>query len=127
MENALMPFLKTSHDGEIHLDHRASPGFTREQAERLDVPFELTGEGKQMHAPTLGCPHCGSHIMLNPMRKRPRAHCQQCNMYICDTCDAVRHEADYVHRPMNQIREMVQSGKWQWLGGPMSRPLVIPK
>jgi len=121
-----MTFLKTSHDGEIFLDHSASPGFTPEQARRLGMPAEMVGEGKRMHAPTLGCPHCGSHIMLNPMRKRPRAHCYQCNMYICDLCDGVRHESGYVHRTMNQIRELVQSGKFE-MKGTMSRPLLVPK
>jgi hypothetical protein len=118
-------FLKTAHDGEIMLDHRASPGFTRAQAESMGVPYELTREGQMMHAPTLGCPHCGSHVMLNPMRQRPRAHCYQCNQYICDICDPIRYEAGYVHRTMNEIRDMLLTGKWKMLGT-MSRPLLVP-
>jgi len=121
-----MPFLKTSHDGELVLDHSASPGFTPEQARKLGMPAELTGEGKKMHAATLGCPHCGSHVMLNPLRKRPRAHCYQCNQYICDICDAVRHKSGYVHRTMNRIREMVASGQWE-MHGTMSEPLLMPR
>jgi hypothetical protein len=120
-----MPFLKTSHDGELFLDHRASPGFTAEQARKLGMPPELTGEGKQMHAPTLGCPHCGSHVMLNPLRKRPRAHCYVCNQYICDSCNAARYESGYVHRTMNELRELLASGKWE-MRGTMSRPLLVP-
>jgi hypothetical protein len=119
-------FLKTAHDGELMVDHRASPGFTPEQARQRGYPAELVGEGKQMHAPTLGCPHCGSHVVLNPLRKRPRAHCMQCNQYICDICDAVRYETGYVHRTMNQIREMLQTGKWE-MHGTMSRPILVPR
>ena len=121
-----MIFLKTSHDGELMLDHRASPGFTPEQARRMGYPPELVGAGKQMHAATLGCPHCGSHVFLNPMRTRPRAHCCQCDQYICDICDRVRHESGYVHRTMNQIREMLLTGKWE-MHGSMSRPLLAPR
>ena len=121
-----MTFVKSSHDGELMIDHRASPGFTREQARQRDLPYELVGEGKQMHAATLGCPHCGSHVLLNPMRKRPRAHCYQCNQYICDICDQARHEPGYVHRNMKEIRDLLATGKWLMLGT-MSRPLLVPK
>ena len=120
-----MPFVKTSNDGEIMLDHSASPGFTPEQARKLGMPPELTGEGKKMHAPTLGCPHCGSHVMLNPLRKRPRGHCYKCNAYICDICYGVSKRPDYVHRTMSQIREMVHSGNWE-MRGSMSLPLLVP-
>jgi hypothetical protein len=120
-----MPFLKTSHDGELMLDHRASPGFTPEQARQMGYPAELVGEGKQMHAATLGCPHCGSHVMLNPMRKRPRAHCYQCNQYICDICDRVRNESGYVHRTMKDIRDLIATGKWE-MRGTMSKPMLVP-
>lgn len=120
-----MPFLKTSFDGELMVDHRASPGLTPEQARKMGMPPELVGEGKQMHAPTLGCPHCGSHIMINPLRKRPRAHCYQCNQYICDICYGVSKQPGYVHRTMNQIREMVHSGHWE-MYGTMSIPLLVP-
>ena len=120
-----MTFLKTSHDGELMLDHRASPGFTPEQARALGLPPELVGEGKQMHAPTLGCPHCGGHVVLNPQRKRPRAHCYKCSQYICDSCAGVMRNPDYVHRNFNEIREMVCSGRWE-LHGTTGLPLLVP-
>ena len=120
-----MPFLKTSNDGEVMLDHTASPGFTPDQARQLGLPPHLVGEGQKMHAPTLGCPHCGSAVMLNPMRTRPRATCFQCNKYICDVCDAVRQEPGYVHRTIEEIAALVSSGKWR-MAGSMSKPLLIP-
>jgi hypothetical protein len=77
-----------------------------------------------MHAATLGCPHCGSHVVINPMRTRARANCMKCNQYICDICDQVRHEPGYVHRTMKEIREMLLTGKWMMLGT-MSRPVMV--
>jgi hypothetical protein len=121
-----MPFLKTSLDGEVMVDHTASPGLTPAQARQLGYPAELVGEGKKMHAPTLGCPHCGSAVMLNPMRTRERAHCYQCNKYICDICDGVRHEPGYVHRTIEEIAALLTSGKWRMLGT-MSKPLFVAK
>ena len=120
-----MTFLLTSHDGEVHLDHRASPGISATWAERHDLPVPLVGEGRQMTAPVLGCPHCGSAVMLNPMRKRPRALCYKCSRYICDICDAVSHQPGYVHRTIEEIATLVHSGKWQ-LSGSMSKPILTP-
>jgi predicted RNA-binding Zn-ribbon protein involved in translation (DUF1610 family) len=118
-------FLKTSNDGEVTIDHSASPGFTPAQARRLDLPPELTGEGKKMSAASLGCPHCGSHVILNPLRIRARAHCYICNKYICDICDGVRHEPDYCHTTIDEIAAKVASGKWI-MAGSMSKPILIP-
>jgi hypothetical protein len=120
-----MVFLKTSHDGEIMIDHSASPGLTPDQARRFGYPPELVGEGKQMHAPTLGCPHCGAHVVLNPNRKRPRANCYKCNQYICDYCAVVMRDPDYVHRSFKEVREMVHSGHWE-MHGTASRPFMVP-
>ena len=120
-----MTFLKTSHDGEIFLDHRASPGIPGWKATVLGLPVELVGEGKQMTAPALGCPHCGTPQMLNPWRRRERANCYQCNRYICDICDAIRHEPGYIHRTIEEIASMVHSGKWRMTGS-MSRPVMVP-
>jgi hypothetical protein len=118
-----MPFLKTSHDGELMLDHRASPGIPEPLAQRMDLPPQLVRGGGVMTAAAASCPHCGTVVVLNPMRKRERAHCYQCNQYICDICDAVRYEPDYVHRTMREIAEKVASGKYT-LSGSMSRPVL---
>jgi predicted RNA-binding Zn-ribbon protein involved in translation (DUF1610 family) len=118
-----MPFLKSSHDGELLLDHRASPGIPESLAQRMGLPPQLVREGSVMTAAALGCPHCGSVVILNPMRARERAHCYQCNQYICDACDGVRREPDYVHRTMREICDMVASGKYT-LTGSMGRPVL---
>jgi hypothetical protein len=121
----MSPFLKTARDGELFVDHRASPGIPPGQAQQMGLPPTLVGEGRVMHAATLGCPHCGSHIMLNPERKRARANCFKCNAYICDWCAATMDNPDYVHRTFAQIVEMVRSGKWTVSGSP-SNPILTP-
>lgn|SRR5215813_360366 len=120
-----MPFSKKSNDGEVFLDHRASPGIPPELAQRLGYHPNQVKEGTTFESATLGCPHCGSCVVLNPLRTRERAHCYQCNAYICDGCDAVRHEPDYVHRTIQEVKELVGSGKYIMVGGSMSRPVLI--
>ena len=120
-----MPFLKTSRDGELFLDHSASPGLPPGVAQRMDLPPELVGEGGRMHAATLGCPHCGGVVLLNPMRKRERANCFKCNSYICDGCAAAMRDPNYTHRTFADIAEMVQSGKWT-VSGPTCNPILTP-
>jgi hypothetical protein len=121
----MSPFLKTSRDGELFLDHSASPGIPPGVAQRMDLPPELVGEGGRMHAATLGCPHCGGVVLLNPMRKRERANCFKCNSYICDGCAAVMSDPNYIHRTFAEIAEMVQSGKWT-VSGPTCNPILTP-
>jgi predicted RNA-binding Zn-ribbon protein involved in translation (DUF1610 family) len=118
-----MPFLKSSLDGELLIDHRASPGIPEQAARLMDLPPQMVREGSVMTAATLACPHCGSVVVLNPLRTRARAHCYQCNQYVCDICDAVRHEPDYVHRTMREICDLVASGRYT-MSGPMSRPVL---
>jgi hypothetical protein len=118
-----MPFRKTSHDGELFMDHRASPGIPDEAAARLGLP---PGAGRGVYeAATIGCPHCGSAVVLNPYRTRERANCAKCNRYICDHCAAAMADPDYVHRTFAEIAEMVRSGRWIVTGSP-SRPVLTP-
>jgi hypothetical protein len=111
-----MPFLKTSFDGELFTDHSASPGIPAERARQLDLPPEMVSEGKRMTAATVGCPHCASAVVLNPLRIRERAHCYICNRYICDGCDMIRHEPDYVHTTAAEVVEKVKSGRFILVG-----------
>jgi hypothetical protein len=111
-----MLFSKKSHDGEVFLDHRASPGIPPELAKRLGYAPEQVREGAVFESATLGCPHCGACVVINPLRTRERAHCYQCNMYICDGCDALRHQPDYVHHTIGEIKEKVGSGQYLLVG-----------
>lgn len=101
-----------AHEGELFMDHRASPGlpeeWVRKYMPRLDP--RLVGEGTVFEAPTMGCAHCQTVVIMNPDRKRSRAYCFQCNRYICDTCDAARHHPDYVHKPFASVVEDILRG-----------------
>src|SRR5262245_8333535 len=119
-----MIFSKKSHDGEIFVDHRASPGIPPELAVKLGYHPDQVKGGTIFEGATLGCPHGGACVVMNPLRTRERAHCFQCNMYICDWCDAARQDPNYVHRTIHQIRDMVSSGKFEISGGNMHRPVI---
>lgn len=121
----MSPFLKTSRDGELFVDHSASPGLSEFEAIQAGLPPEGVREGMKMTAPTLGCVHCGGHVVLNPYRERPRNNCQKCNAYICDGCYLATTRPDYIHRSFAEIRDMVMSGKWT-VTGPCSSPTLIP-
>lgn len=116
-------FLKTSYDGYLMVDHRASPGIPAHQAERMGLDPKAVGEGSVYEAPTLGCPHCGSHVILNPQRSRERANCSYCNRYICDGCALAMKDPSYVHHTAMELAELVASGRFE-LFGSMNRPTL---
>ena len=120
-----MIFSKKVHDGELFVDHRASPGLTEEQAVALGYHPEQVREGSQFRCATLGCLHCGSAVVLNPKRTRERAWCSTCDAYICDGCDYVRKQPGYVHRTFAEIAEKVRSGKYT-VSGHMSNLILTP-
>ena len=121
----MSPFLKTSRDGELFLDHSASPGIPELAAHKMGLPPDGVREGMKTTIPTLGCVHCGGVVVLNPLRRRARANCFKCNAYICDGCKAAMDHPDYVHRSFAEIAEMVRSGKWT-VSGPTSFPILTP-
>jgi len=102
--------------GELSIDHRASPGLTPEQARALGYEPTQVAEGKLFEAATKTCAHCGTVVVLNPLRVRERATCYQCMDYICDLCDGVRRGPDYVHMPRKAVVDLVQSGKFTFSG-----------
>lgn len=114
------------HNGEVTIDHRASPGYTPEQARVSGYVGLAVGEGQVTSLPTLGCPHCGGVQLMNPHRTRPREYCKICDKRICDFCHAFRCEPDYVHRTVQDIIEAIKSGKYTLAPGPASRPRLIP-
>lgn len=77
---------KRRHEGELMVDHSASPG----------LPDELMPEGMPprsgmclFETPTFTCNHCPRVIIMNPLRTRERAWCKKCDHYICDNCGAI--------------------------------------
>ena len=101
-----MIFSKFSRDGYICSDNRV----THEGIQEFD---------------TLGCNHCGSHVIPNPDRRRSREWCSTCDSYICDWCGMARKEAGYVHRTIQELDDLLKTGKWA-LSGTMSKPVLVP-
>jgi len=121
-----MPFQKKSNDGELVLDLRASPGIPAELAPKLGYAPQQVREGAVFEAATLGCPHCGSCVVLNPLRTRERAHCFKCDAYICDGCAILMSQPDYVHSTIKELKDLVGSGKFEMIGGSTAQPVLRP-
>jgi hypothetical protein len=99
-------FWQRSNEGEIFVDHRASPGLPEDIARKAGYDPRFAGEGKVFEAATLLCSHCGGRWIKNTSRIRERATCLKCsNHYICDLCDAARRAPDYIHRPFCAVIE----------------------
>ena len=96
-----------SYEGEVIVDHRASPGLPEVAARAAGYDPLRAREGKLFEAATRMCSHCGSRVILNPDRSRERATCLSCSShYICDACDYERRQPDYVHRTLRQKMEL---------------------
>lgn len=120
-----MYFSKMTHEGYLLVDHRNSPGLSEEDAHRMGYLPDQVREGKIYETSTIGCPHCGCVVVKNPYRVRARGHCIQCDKYICDACDYARSRPDYVHRTIDQICDLLRTGRWA-LSGTMSLPVLTP-
>lgn len=100
-------------DGELFIDNRASGD-------------AVPGWGNIVCGSTasLYCIHCGGHWIKNPQRERPREYCRTCNHYICDACAAVAARPLYVHRTIDDLTEMVMSGRFTIVGGTVCDPIL---
>jgi hypothetical protein len=76
--------------GSIEVDHTASPGITPEFAAKTGGV--AVAAGKKFEADTKCCSHCGTVVILNPLRSRSREYCPACFHYVCDLCAATYHE-----------------------------------
>lgn len=100
-----MIFSKRSHEGYLMIDHRASPGISRELAIKMGLRPESVREGAMLETVTYGCEHCGTCYVKNPWRTRPREHCFKCSRDICDGCYAKAQHPDYVHKTFREAAE----------------------
>ncbi len=76
-----------STEGELLIDHRASPGLSSafiEQARAHGIVIQPVAAGETYESPTIVCCHCGVEVVLNPQRTRPRGYCAKCDHYVCD-------------------------------------------
>lgn len=93
---------KLNHQGEILIDHRNSPGITLEWAAAHGVSGPVVGAGKVFESGLKNCPHCGTDVIMNPMRTREREWCRTCDAYICDSCGLLRKLGGYEHKTARQ-------------------------
>jgi len=77
-----------------------------------------TGAGQGLfEAPTLGCAHCGTIVILNPARQRERAYCPKCDRYMCDNCGAaygVSRECKPFAKLLDRVQEVA-----------VNRPIIL--
>ncbi len=81
---------KRSNEAYVLIDHRNSPGITPEflRANKIDAP--AVGSGQTFESAMDICHGCGTQIILNPNRSRPREWCMQHDAYLCDGCGLTR-------------------------------------
>lgn len=96
---------KQIHEGYVMIDHRASPGMTEAEARSLGYEPEHMAGGKLFEAKTNHCNHCGTVVIMNPLRTRERSFCLPCNKYICDNCGIQIKMPNYVHKTYKQQLE----------------------
>jgi hypothetical protein len=77
---------KRSREGELLIDHRASPGLT---AEQVGAFAPAVPKGEVYESAVSVCAHCQAAVILEPKRTRAREWCAKCDRYICDDCAAV--------------------------------------
>lgn len=108
-----MRFSKKSLEGEILIDHRASPGLDAEMALEMGVDPAVVAKGQLFEAPTITCAHCQAMVIVNPNRSRERAWCSKCDKYICDECQIRMHltlRCDSRERKLDNLKEEVAQG-----------------
>lgn len=101
-------FSKRELEGYLEIDHRESPGISRELAAQVGhgtIPVEA---GKRLQAATYNCPYCEALVVRNPSRERERAYCRKLDRYICDDCD-LKRKLGVELKPMKQIIDELQN------------------
>jgi hypothetical protein len=114
-------------EGYLMVDHRFSPGLPEDVARQSGYDPKFCGEGKLFEVATLTCSHCKISYVKNPFRTRDRSYCQKCDHYICDFCDALRHQPEYVHFQYEKFVDLVLAGK---MGSPpelLNSPIILAR
>jgi hypothetical protein len=116
----------TRFEGELEVDHSASPGLTPAEARACGYFTHLNlGEGQIFRAATITCAHCKIPFLKNPLRTRPREYCKKCDHYICDFCGFERTQASYSHLQFEQKAELIlNAAEHETMGSPLA--LVAP-
>lgn len=91
---------KRSQEGYILIDHRNSPGVREEDLTPAAKRAGFLPATGLFESPTIRCCHCGTMVVINPLRTRARHHCQRCDHYVCDqyacitTCTPFEQQVD---------------------------------
>lgn len=104
-----MRFSKRSLEGEILIDHTASPGLT--SADLSGFPVPAVGKGQVYESAVVVCAHCQYVVIIEPNRSRERAWCAKCDRYICDDCGAQMKatlECQSVDRRIDEMLESIE-------------------
>ena len=76
---------RRSREGELMIDHRASPGLPADFYHRIGLAGMPAPGGALTELPTMTCCHCNAVVILNAARTRPRGYCRKCDDYVCDS------------------------------------------
>jgi hypothetical protein len=87
-------------EGELMIDHRASPGMPADLVALSGLPPEA-GQGL-FEGATYTCGHCQAIVVMNPSRTRERTVCRGCMHVICDACSVVKGQT-LTCRPFQQV------------------------
>lgn len=102
---------KRSREGELFIDHRASPGLTVEDVAGFAAP--AVGLGQVYESAVIVCSHCQATVVLNPDRSRERGWCPKCDKYLCDACEFVRaktFECREYARYLDNLQDQIERG-----------------
>ena len=86
-----MRFSKRSLEGELYIDHRASPGVSPEIAAWMGLDAGHVAKGQIVESAVVTCAHCQAVVVLRPDRTRERGWCAKCDKYLCDACTYQLH------------------------------------
>jgi hypothetical protein len=96
-----------SHEGEIEINHRYSPGVPEEILIALGIPKEAGKKDSVFRCATFTCADCQTIVYVNPKRNRPRGYCPKCDHYLCDECEAIRFQSGGVCRNFKNMMDQV--------------------
>lgn len=114
-----MRFSKRSLEGELMIDHSASPGLRPEDIGHFDAP--AVPKGELYESPLIVCGHCQYAVILNPLRTRDRGWCAKCDKYLCDDCTEALHvtlECTSFEKLKDTVLELAERG--------VTSPLLLP-
>ena len=98
---------KRSHEGYLLIDHRNSPGVSREYIAACGLESPAVGAGQTYESATITCSHCQGMVVINPLRTRDRGYCSKCDRYVCDLCEGIRVQTG-ICLPMVQVLDNLQ-------------------